>query len=233
VVFADAVGGLVYEILSDIGDALMQPADPGLRFLPVIREFLLASQPTLPLREFLACCSSGAHWPITSPLDIVTKLTTPQSTPTSEVLGCITGSTSHSVWMETKTLPATIDTVTFFGSPSMSRDFIDEAARTGKASQVAKLFAIRQGFELVALHAQHGSIVVGLWRDIQDFCHGRHSVFAMHVHLVYSKTKILARNSARDGSSAAKFWISNFRSSRRCCRWSCRRWRDRGHWGRQ
>ena len=51
VVFAEAVGGLVYEILSDIGDALMQPADPGLRFLPVIREFLLASQPPLQLRQ--------------------------------------------------------------------------------------------------------------------------------------------------------------------------------------
>jgi hypothetical protein len=51
VVFAEAVGGLVYEILSDIGDVLMQPADPGLCFLPVIRKFLLASQPTLQLRE--------------------------------------------------------------------------------------------------------------------------------------------------------------------------------------
>ena len=50
-VFAEAVGGLVYEILSDIGDVLMQPADPGLCFLPVIRKFLLASQPTLQLRE--------------------------------------------------------------------------------------------------------------------------------------------------------------------------------------
>ena len=41
----------MYEILSDIGDALMQPADPGLCFLPVIREFLLASQPPLQLRQ--------------------------------------------------------------------------------------------------------------------------------------------------------------------------------------
>ena len=41
----------MYEILSDIGDALMQLADPGLCFLPVIREFLLASQPTLELRQ--------------------------------------------------------------------------------------------------------------------------------------------------------------------------------------
>ena len=41
----------MYEILSDIGDVLMQLADPGLCFLPVIREFLLASQPTLQLHE--------------------------------------------------------------------------------------------------------------------------------------------------------------------------------------
>ena len=46
---------------------------------------------------------------------------------------------------------------------------IDEAARAGKASQVAKLFAIRQGFELVALHPQHGSIVVAPWQDIKTF----------------------------------------------------------------
>ena len=44
---------------------------------------------------------------------------------------------------------------------------IDETARAGKASQVAKLFASRQGFEFVALHPEHGSIVVGLWQDIK------------------------------------------------------------------
>jgi hypothetical protein len=46
---------------------------------------------------------------------------------------------------------------------------IDETARSGKALQVAKLFAIRQGFELVALHPQHGSIVVAPWQDIKTF----------------------------------------------------------------
>jgi hypothetical protein len=29
------------------------------------------------------------------------------------------------------------------------------------------LFAIRQGFEFVALHPQHGRIVVALWQDIK------------------------------------------------------------------
>jgi len=54
---------------------------------------------------------------------------------------------------------------------------IDETARAGKAPQFAKLFAIRQGFEFVALHPQHGIIVVGLWQDIKTFAtadHGRH-----------------------------------------------------------
>ena len=62
---------------------------------------------------------------------------------------------------------------------------IDESARASKASQVAKLLATRHGFELVALHPEHGSIVVGLWQDIQDICHGGQRAFAMHVHLVF------------------------------------------------
>jgi hypothetical protein len=46
---------------------------------------------------------------------------------------------------------------------------IEESARAGKASQVAKLFAIRQGFEFVALHPEHGIIVISLWQDIKTF----------------------------------------------------------------
>jgi hypothetical protein len=39
------------------------------------------------------------------------------------------------------------------------------------------LFAIRQGFEFVALHPEHGSIVVGLWRDIKTLHKVWHRVF--------------------------------------------------------
>src|SRR2546430_13978772 len=52
-------------------------------------------------RSFL----SGWHWPTTSPLDRVTKLTTPQSIPTADVDGCCGVGTSRSVWMDTNHLP--------------------------------------------------------------------------------------------------------------------------------
>ena len=60
VAFADAVRGLVHEIFSHIGDVLVQFADFGFPFLPVDRELLLASQPTLqPCQTLglLLCCN--------------------------------------------------------------------------------------------------------------------------------------------------------------------------------
>lgn len=55
-----SVRGLMHEIFSHIGDVLVQFADFGFPFLPVDRELLLASQPTLqPCQTLglLLCCN--------------------------------------------------------------------------------------------------------------------------------------------------------------------------------
>ena len=64
------------------------------------------------------------------------------------------------------------------------------------------MFAIRQGFELVALHPQHGIIVVGPWQDIKTFATADTCVFAMHVHLAFI-TKY--RHRVFDGDAIKKF----------------------------
>ena len=59
VAFADAVRGLVHEIFSHIGDVLVQFADFGFPFLPVVRELLLASHRRCNLARRLACCCAA------------------------------------------------------------------------------------------------------------------------------------------------------------------------------
>src|SRR6267143_4661015 len=91
-----------------------------------LRQFLL----NLILRVMRRCnCASfgrsifnGWHWSTTSPLDRVTKLTTPQSIPTADVEGCCGVVTSRSLWMDTNHLPQDSLIVMFFASPSTSCD---------------------------------------------------------------------------------------------------------------
>jgi hypothetical protein len=65
---------------------------------------------------------SGWHCCTTSPLESVTKLTTPQSSPMADVERCCGGSTSRSVWMATYHLPHDSRTVTLLAAPRMSCD---------------------------------------------------------------------------------------------------------------
>src|SRR5260370_35259633 len=69
-------------------------------------------------RNFL----SGWHWPTTSPLDRVTKLTTPQSIPTADLDGCCGVVPSRACCMATNHLPRDSLWGSFFASPSTSCD---------------------------------------------------------------------------------------------------------------
>jgi hypothetical protein len=51
--FAQVVRRLVYEILSDVGNSVVQLRDFKLGLLPVLRELLLAAENTLQPRQFL------------------------------------------------------------------------------------------------------------------------------------------------------------------------------------
>jgi len=53
----------VYEILSDIGDALMNLVIRLFAFFQLFENFFLRASRRCKFASFLACCSSGAHWP--------------------------------------------------------------------------------------------------------------------------------------------------------------------------
>jgi len=61
----------------------------------------------------------------------------------------------------------------------------DKAARSGEAAHVARLIAVGHQLELEGLETLHVHSIVWSMSNDNDIRHGRHCVFAMHVHLVF------------------------------------------------
>jgi putative transposase len=62
---------------------------------------------------------------------------------------------------------------------------VDEAHTTRRAAHPTLLLAVGSQLKLVGLTPLHWRIIIWSMDSIKDFRHGKHCVFALHIHLVF------------------------------------------------
>jgi len=104
-----------------------------------------------------------------------------QGASASHGVSCFHCTSSLSSWKRVSSLSSGI------ALAESQRLVVDVTGATSRTAHLPLLFAVRQQLELERLPSFHGAIMIGLRRISRTFGHGRHCVFAMHVHLVSSQ----------------------------------------------